>query len=85
MRLRAEKGVERAGTKDENDILTFFTAKNLVRNVKSRNFASGESWTTSSPRIPQVLTEARVSGCSGAMQTARPFASLAQLARARDL
>lgn len=32
-----------------------------------RNFAAGKSYTTSSLRIPQVLTEARVSGCSGAM------------------
>ena len=30
-------------------------------------FASGKSYTTSSLRIPQVLTEARVLGCSGAM------------------
>ncbi len=35
--------------------------------------------------LPQGLTAARVEGCSGAMQGAYPLASLAQLARARDL
>ena len=35
--------------------------------------------------LPQGLTAARVLGCSGAMQIAYPPASLAQLARARDL
>ena len=35
--------------------------------------------------LPQGLTAARVDGCSGAMQGAYPLASLAQLARARDL
>ncbi len=35
--------------------------------------------------LPQGLTAARVLGCSGAMQSAYPLASLAQLARARDL
>ena len=35
--------------------------------------------------FPQGLTAARVGGCSGAMQGAYPPASLAQLARARDL
>ncbi len=34
---------------------------------------------------PQGLTAARVAGCSDAMKFAYPFASLAQLARARDL
>ena len=36
-------------------------------------------------KLPQGLTAARVDGCSGAMQGAYPLASLAQLARARDL
>ena len=45
----------------------------------------GKSCTASSLGIPQGLTAARVLGCSGAMQTAYPPASLAQLARARDL
>ena len=35
--------------------------------------------------LPQGLIAARVKGCSGAMQGAYPLASLAQLARARDL
>jgi hypothetical protein len=35
--------------------------------------------------FPQGLIAARVEGCSGAMQGAYPLASLAQLARARDL
>lgn len=34
--------------------------KNLVESEKSCNFALGESCTTSSLRIPQILTEARV-------------------------
>ena len=45
----------------------------------------GESCTTSSLGIPQDGNIARVLGCSGAIQTARSPASLAQLARARDL
>ena len=35
--------------------------------------------------LPQGLIAARVVGCSGAIQGAYPLASLAQLARARDL
>ncbi|MBP1638171.1 MAG: hypothetical protein H6Q18_960 [Bacteroidetes bacterium] len=35
--------------------------------------------------LPQGLIAARAKGCSGAMQGAYPLASLAQLARARDL
>ncbi len=46
---------------------------------------TGKSCTACSLRIPQGLTAARVVGCSGAMQIAFPPASLAQLARARDL
>lgn len=38
----------------------FGVIKNLVESEKSCNFASGESCTTSSLRIPQILTEARV-------------------------
>ncbi len=45
--------------------------KELLNFFPCRNFAlplqTGKSYTTSSPRIPQVLTEARVSGRSGAM------------------
>ncbi len=44
-----------------------FLAENLRSSEKSRTFATGKSYTTSSPRIPQVLTEARVLGRSGAM------------------
>ena len=53
-----------------------------------RTFAAaknGQSCTASSLGIPQDGNIARVLGCSGAMQTACPPASLAQLARARDL
>ena len=46
---------------------------------------TGKSCTVSSLRILQGLTAAKVVGCSGAMQVAYPPASLAQLARARDL
>ena len=45
----------------------------------------GKCCTASSLRILQGLTAAKVVGCSGAMQRAYPPASLAQLARARDL
>ena len=45
----------------------------------------GKCCTASSLRILQGLTAAKVVGCSGAMQWAYPPASLAQLARARDL
>ena len=44
-----------------------------------------ESCTASSLGIPQGGNAARVLGCSGAIQSARSPASLAQLARARDL
>ena len=46
---------------------------------------TGKSCTACSLGIPQGLIAARVLGCSGAMQVAFPPASLAQLARARDL
>ena len=45
----------------------------------------GKSCTASSLGILQDGNVAKVLGCSGAMQTACPPASLAQLARARDL
>ena len=45
----------------------------------------GKCCTASSLRILQGLTAAKVVGCSGEMQLAYPPASLAQLARARDL
>ncbi len=45
----------------------------------------GKSCTASSLSILQGLTAAKAAGCSGAMQIAYPPASLAQLARARDL
>ena len=45
----------------------------------------GKCCTASSLRILQGLTAAKVVGCSGAMQLAYTPASLAQLARARDL
>ena len=44
----------------------------------------GKSCTASSRGILQDGNVAKVLGCSGAMQTACPPASLAQLARARD-
>ena len=44
-----------------------------------------KSPTTSSFRTPQDGNGARVEGCSGAIGIACPPASLAQLARARDL
>ena len=45
----------------------------------------GKSCTASSLGILQDGNVAKVLGCSGAIQTACPPASLAQLARARDL
>ena len=45
----------------------------------------GKSYTVSSLRILQDGNVAKVVGCSGAIQVAYPPASLAQLARARDL
>ena len=45
----------------------------------------GKSHTASSLRILQGLIAAKVVGCSGAIWQACPPASLAQLARARDL
>ncbi len=48
-------------------------------------FYMGKCCTASSLRILQGLTAAKVVGCSGAIQLAYPPASLAQLARARDL
>ena len=56
-----------------NFIITFAAAK------------TGKSCTASSLRIPQDGNVAKVVGCSGAIQVACPPASLAQLARARDL
>ena len=49
------------------------------------NKKTGKSCTASSLRILQDGNVAKVVGCSGAMQVACPPASLAQLARARDL
>ena len=46
---------------------------------------TGKSCTASSLRILQDGNVAKVVGCSGAIQVAYPPASLAQLARARDL
>ena len=46
---------------------------------------TGKSHTASSLRILQGLIAAKVVGCSGAIWSAYPPASLAQLARARDL
>ena len=63
----------------------------LVLSVKKTTFAPlftkhmGKSYTASSLRILQDGNVAKVVGCSGAMQVACPPASLAQLARARDL
>ncbi len=45
----------------------------------------GKSRTASSLRILQDGNVAKVVGCSGAIRVACPPASLAQLARARDL
>ena len=45
----------------------------------------GKSLTVSSLGIPQDGNVARVLGCSDAIRIACPPASLAQLARARDL
>ena len=56
-----------------------------IKSEALRTADTGKSCTASSLRIPQGLTAARVVGCSGAMQIAFPPASLAQLARARDL
>ena len=57
----------------------------LTPNTYLCNRKTGKSCTACSLRIPQGLIAARVVGCSGAMQIAFPPASLAQLARARDL
>ena len=46
---------------------------------------TGKCCAVSSLRILQGLTAAKVEGCSNATQRAYPPASLAQLARARDL
>ena len=46
---------------------------------------TGKCCTVSSHQILQGLTAAKVDGCSDAIQRAYPPASLAQLARARDL
>ena len=46
---------------------------------------TGKSYTASSLRILQDGNVAKVVGCSGAIRVACPPASLAQLARARDL
>ena len=70
------------------------TKKTLIFNLLTINFLvplhpllanMSESCTASSLGIPQDGNIARVLGCSGAIQTARSPASLAQLARARDL
>ena len=52
---------------------------------RSSPLKMGKSCTTSSLGILQDGNVAKVLGCSGAIQTACPPASLAQLARARDL
>ena len=63
--------------------------KNLVKSKNSITFAPEFKWVSpvrhAPSELPQGLTAARVLGCSGAMQIAYPPASLAQLARARDL
>ena len=72
-------------------IFLIFIAKNFVEFRKNATFApafnnkTGKSCTASSLRILQDGNVAKVVGCSGAIQVAYPPASLAQLARARDL
>ena len=63
----------------------FYFAK--TKNCLTFAFAitTGKCCTASSLQILQGLTAAKVVGCSGAIQIACPPASLAQLARARDL
>ena len=71
------------------DRQNWFASSNLALSAERYRLAAyrntGMSCTASSLGIPQGLTAARVLGRSGAMQTAFPPASLAQLARARDL
>ncbi len=58
----------------------------ILQNCKKAVFLCRVSAARPAPfKLPQGLTAARVEGCSGAMQRAYPSASLAQLARARDL
>ena len=52
---------------------------------KVTSYHTGKCYTASSFRILQGLIAAKVVSCSGAMWRAFPPASLAQLARARDL
>ena len=52
---------------------------------KVTSYHMGKCYTASSFRILQGLIAAKVVSCSGAMWRAFPPASLAQLARARDL
>ncbi len=61
-------------------------ASTVCRFPKKHYFCARVSPTRPAPfELPQGLTAARVKGRSGAMQGAYPLASLAQLARARDL
>ena len=58
----------------------------ICRLTKKQYFCARVSPTRLAPfELPQGLIAARVGGCSSAMQGAYPIASLAQLARARDL
>ena len=56
-----------------------------IANQKDCTHHMGKCHTASSFRILQGLIAAKVVSCSGAMWRAFPPASLAQLARARDL
>ena len=71
--------------KIEKKVLTIFYCLHLKCYLCIRKYKMGKSLTASSLRIPQDGNVARVTGCSGAIRTACPPASLAQLARARDL
>ena len=62
-----------------NKMITFALA------FEKEQLTTGKSPTVSSLGIPQDGNVARVLGCSGAIGIACPPASLAQLARARDL
>ncbi len=60
-------------------------APDFAHKGKNQTIKMGKSCTASSLGILQDGNVAKVLGCSGAIQTACPPASLAQLARARDL
>ena len=95
-KLHTGNKIKKRGSKTEENLrcekkrrvkISFIEVFSLpLHSLSARNpIYTGKSPTASSLGIPQDGNVARVLGCSGAIRIACPPASLAQLARARDL